>query len=137
MSSRAWQAVGSLLSISLVLALAATARSDGPSTRLKGPALAGPTHLHLIVSGAPPFIFDVDANAVREVTGVADSADATVSVARSGKDALAVVHGTQSAAVRIHLGRLDTAGSAERGTSFRRTIRPRSGCSAVRPGIAG
>jgi hypothetical protein len=91
-SSRARQAVGSLLGVGLVLALVATARSAGPLPRLTGPALAGPTHLHLVVAGAPPYIFDVDANSMRKVPGVVTSPHSVLSVAPSGQSALASVN---------------------------------------------
>jgi hypothetical protein len=81
-----------LLGVGLVvLALTATARPAGPLPRLSGPAPTGPTHLQLIVSGAPPFIYDVDANAVREVAGVVTSPHSVLSVMPSGKGALAAV----------------------------------------------
>jgi hypothetical protein len=89
-SSRARQAVGSLLGAGLVLALVATARSAGPLPRLTGPALAGPTHLHLVVSGAPPYIFDVDANARRVLSGPVAPAS-TQWVMPSGSSAVASV----------------------------------------------
>lgn len=75
----------------VVLALTATARPAGPLPRLTGPALAGPAHLHLVVSGAPPYIYDVDANAVREVPGVIASPHSLLSVMPSGGGALAAV----------------------------------------------
>ena len=63
---------GSLLGTGLVLALAATARPAGPLPRLSGPALAGPTHLRLIVSGGSdtfvPLV--VDSYACRMISAV-------------------------------------------------------------------
>jgi hypothetical protein len=88
---RARQALGAFLGGGLVLALTATARPAGPLPRLTGPALAGPTHLHLVLSGAPPYIYDVDANAVREVPGVIASPHSLLSVTPSGNGALAAV----------------------------------------------
>ena len=99
-----------------MLALTATARPAGPLPRLTGPALAGPTHLQLVVSGAPPYIYDVDANAVREVPGVITSPHSVLSVMPSGKGALAgvwqacnpcagdtITYARESDAVRIRL----------------------------------
>jgi hypothetical protein len=90
-SSRARQAVGSLLGAGLVLALVATARSAGPLPRLTGPALAGPTHLHLVVAGTPPYIFDVDANSIRAVSDAAGSLASTQSVMPSRSGTVAAV----------------------------------------------
>ena len=91
MSTRARQAVGSLLGISLVLALGATARSAGPVPRLTGPALAGPTHLHLVMNGVPPYIFDVDTNALRTVPAAIAKGQTVLQVQPSAKGALATV----------------------------------------------
>jgi hypothetical protein len=89
-SVRARYAFGSLLGAGL--ALTATAWPAGPLPRLSGPALAGPTHLHLIVSGVPPFIVDVDAGTVRDVPGVVGSQrHPTLWVMPSGNGALAAV----------------------------------------------
>jgi hypothetical protein len=77
-------ASGSLLGAVLVLVLAATARPAGPLPRLDGPALAGPTHLHLVVSAAPPYIYDVDANSVRAVSTAAGALDSWVRPSGSG-----------------------------------------------------
>jgi hypothetical protein len=83
--------LGAILGVGLVLALTATARPAGPLPRLAGPALAGPTHLHLVVSGAPPYIYDVDANRMRQVAGVITSPHSLLSVQASGNGALAAV----------------------------------------------
>jgi hypothetical protein len=77
-------AFGSLLGAVLVLALAATARPAGPLPRLEGPALAGPTHLHLVVSAAPPYIYDVDANTVRAVSTAGGPLDSWVRPSGNG-----------------------------------------------------
>jgi hypothetical protein len=106
-SSRARQAVGSLLGISLVLVLVATARSAGPLPRLTGPALAGPTHLHLVISGAPPYIYDVDANRVRPVSKTAGPLGDWVRP--SGDGAFVASGGSTQVAKRIQLD-----GSVER-----------------------
>jgi hypothetical protein len=89
---RVRQAVGSLLGVSLVLALTAIARADGPLPRLEGPAFAGPTHLHLIVAGAPPAIVDVDSGAVRLVPGVTTSPYSQIRLVPVTGGALAIVH---------------------------------------------
>jgi hypothetical protein len=97
-------AFGSLLGAVLVLALAATARPAGPLPRLEGPALAGPTHLHLVISAAPPYIYDVDANAVRAVSTAAGPLDSWVRP--SGKGAFVARSGccaTNKVAFRIHV----------------------------------
>jgi hypothetical protein len=91
-SSRTWQAVGSVLSVGLVLALPASARADGPLPRLEGPAFAAPTHLHLIVGGAPPAIIDLDTGAVRVVPGVTTSQYSQIRLLPIAGGALAIVH---------------------------------------------
>jgi len=123
-SSRAWQAVGSLLGISLVLMLVADARSAGPLPRLTGPVLAGPTHLHLVISGAPPYIYDVDAKRVRPVSKAAGPLGDWVRP--SGENGAFVASGTTAqVAKRI---RLD--GSVERlATGF--SVAPATGSSAT------
>ena len=96
-------AVGSLLGAMLALALVATARPAGPLPRLEGPALAGPTHLHLVVSAAPPYIYDVDTNAVRAVATAAGPLDSWVRPSANG--AFVAGYGcctTAKAAYRIH-----------------------------------
>jgi hypothetical protein len=76
-------AIGSLLGV-LVLALAANPRPAGSLPPVMGPALAGPTHLHLIVSAAPPYIYDVDANAVRAVSTAGGPLDSWVRPSANG-----------------------------------------------------
>ena len=126
MSSRAWQAVGSLLSISLVLALVATARSAGPLPRLTGPALAGPTHLHLVISGAPPYIYDVDARRVRAVSTAAGPLDDWVRP--SGQGAFVAPYGCCSAKAVAKRIRLD--GSVRR-LGAGGSMAPAAGSSAI------
>jgi hypothetical protein len=97
-------AFGSLLGAVLVLVLAATARPAGPLPRLEGPALAGPTHLHLVVSAKPPYIYDVDANTLRTVSTASGPLDSWVRPSGSG----AFVAGfgccaSTKAAYRIHV----------------------------------
>lgn len=84
--------VRALIGVGLVLALTATARADGPLPRLEGPAFAGPTHLHLIVAGAPPAIVDVDTGAVRLVPGVTTSPYSQIRLVPMPGGALAIVH---------------------------------------------
>jgi hypothetical protein len=87
----------------LVLALVATARPAGPLPRLEGPALAGPTRLHLVVSAAPPYIYDVDANTTRAVSTAAGPLDSWVRPSANG--AFVAPYGcctTTKVAVRIH-----------------------------------
>ncbi len=55
------------LAASLALAPAATSWPAGPLPPLTGPALPGPTHLHLVVSGSPPYIYDVDTDTARAI----------------------------------------------------------------------
>jgi hypothetical protein len=100
---RTRSAVGSLLGAFLVLALAASARPAGPLPPVTGPALAGPTHLHLVVSAAPPYIYDVDANAVRAVSTAGGPLDSWVRP--SGNGAFVARYGccaTTAVASRIH-----------------------------------
>ena len=123
MSSRARQAAGSLLGISLVLVLVANARSAGPLPRLTGPALAGPTHLHLVVSGAPPYIYDVDANRVRPVSKAAGPLGDWVRA--SGNGAFVASGGSTQVAKRIHLD-----GSVQR-LATGRSVAPATGSSAT------
>ena len=92
MESRARQAIGSLLCVSLVLALAASARADGPLPRLAGPAFTTPAHLHLILAGAPPAIVDLDTGIVHTVPGVTTSEYAQVRLVAMPGGALAIVH---------------------------------------------
>ncbi|MDX6563991.1 MAG: hypothetical protein QOD65_3805 [Gaiellales bacterium] len=126
MSSRAWQAVGFLLSISLVLALAATARSDGPLPRLTGPALAGPTHLHLVISGAPPYIYDVDARRVRPVS---KSAGPLGDWVRPGGTGAFVASGGCCASTQV-AKRIQLDGSVRR-LATGRSVAPAAGSSAT------
>lgn len=96
-------AVGLLLGAALVLVLAAIARPAGPLPPVTGPALAGPTHLHLVVSAAPPYIYDVDANAIRAVSTSAGPLDSWVRP--SGNGAFVARYGcctTTKVAFRIH-----------------------------------
>jgi hypothetical protein len=90
-SSRS-RVAGTLVGAGLVLALAATAGAAGPLPRLTGPAFASPTHLHLIVAGAPPAIVDVDTGAVRVVAGVTTSPYSQVRLVPIAGGALAIVH---------------------------------------------
>jgi hypothetical protein len=96
-------AFGSLLGAGLVLVLAATARPAGPLPPVTGPALAGPTHLHLVVSAAPPYIYDVDANAIRAVSTAGGPLDSWVRPSANG--AFVARYGccaTTAVAYRIH-----------------------------------
>jgi hypothetical protein len=93
-----------LLGAVLVLALAATARTSGPLPPIAGPALAGPTHLHLIVSAAPPYIYDVDTSTVRAVSVTGGPLDSWVRPSADG--AFVARYGccaTKVVASRIHL----------------------------------
>jgi hypothetical protein len=83
---------GWLASLGLALALTATARAAGPLPPLTGPAFATPTHLHLIVAGAPPAIVDVDTGAVRVVAGVTSSPYSQMRLVPMAGGALAIVH---------------------------------------------
>lgn len=87
-----------------MLALTAVARPAGPLPRVEGPPLAGSTDLHLVISAAPPYIYDVDANIIRAVSTAAGPLDSWVRpsangafVARSGCCV------TDKVAYRIHL----------------------------------
>ena len=104
-----------LLLLFLAAALAAApepAASDaaGPLPPVTGPALAGPTQLHLVISGSPPYIYDVDAGSVRSVATVAGALDSWVRP--SGNGAFVSRWGccrSRAASYRIHLD-----GSVER-----------------------
>lgn len=69
MSVRLRLAFGWLLAGALVFA-PVSARTAGPLPPIKGPSLAGPTHLRLIVSGTPPLVVDVDAAGVQKIAGI-------------------------------------------------------------------
>jgi len=58
---------------------------------LRGSSLHGPTHLHLIVSGLPPVILDVDERTTRAVAGVTGGPHDTAWVTPVGTGALAQV----------------------------------------------
>ncbi len=92
MSPPARRVLAVLLGIGLVWALPATASAAGPLPRLTGSAFAAPTHLHLIVGGAPPAIVDVDTGAVRVVDGVTTSPYSQVRLVSMAGGALAIVH---------------------------------------------
>ena len=57
----------------LLTGSAGAARSVEPLPVLSGVPLSGLTHLRLIVSGAPPYILDLDSGAIRPVAGVTDT----------------------------------------------------------------
>jgi hypothetical protein len=57
----------------LVTGSAGAVRSVEPLPVLSGVPLSGPTHLRLIVSGAPPYILDLDSGTIRPVAGVTDT----------------------------------------------------------------
>ena len=80
------------MSAGLVLALTTSARADGPLPRLAGPALPGPAHLQLILSGSPPVIVDVDTGSARTVPGVTTSRFSQVQLVPIAGGALAIVH---------------------------------------------
>ena len=86
------KAVAAILGVGLVLALTATAGADGPLPRLEGPGFAGPTHLRLIVGGAPPAIIDLDAGTTQSVPGVTTSEYSQVRLLPIAGGALAIVH---------------------------------------------
>ncbi len=88
MSSRARHAAAWLLGLGLVLAPAAAVRSAGPLPPVTGSQLQGPTHLHLVVSGVPPYVYDVDAGTTRELPVAVGS---VMFVAPSRRSALAIV----------------------------------------------
>jgi hypothetical protein len=81
---RARYGLGSLFAIGLVLLVATSARPAGPLPPVTGPALNGPTHLHLIVSATPPYIYDVDANTVRAAAAAAGPLDSWVRPSANG-----------------------------------------------------
>jgi hypothetical protein len=58
---------------------------------LPGSPLHGPTHLHLIVSGLPPLVLDVDQRTTRSVAGVTGGPHDTAWVTPVGDGALAQV----------------------------------------------
>jgi hypothetical protein len=65
--------------------------------------MAGPTHLHLVVSAAPPYIYDVDANRVRAIASAGKQLDSWVRPSADG--AFVARYGccaAQVAAYRIH-----------------------------------
>src|SRR6478735_3815673 len=62
-----------------------------PLPVLRGSPLHGPTHLHLIVSGLPPVILDVDERTTRAVAGVTGGPHDTAWVTPVGTGALAQV----------------------------------------------
>jgi hypothetical protein len=80
------------VSLGLVPPLTSAAGAAGPLPRLTGPPFAAPTHLHLIVAGAPPAIVDVDTGAVRVVAGVTTSPYSQVRLVPMAGGALAIVH---------------------------------------------
>ena len=119
-------AVGLLLGAVLVPALAVTARPAGPLPPIAGPALAGPTHLHLIVSAAPPYIYDVDASTVRAVSVTGGPLDSWVRPSADG--AFVARYGccaTKAVASRIHLD-----GSVQR-LATGASLAPAAGTSAT------
>src|SRR3954469_10419682 len=101
--------------------LVADARSAGPLPRLTGPVLAGPTHLHLVISGAPPYIYDVDANRVRPVSKAAGPLGDWGRA--SGHGGFLPSGGSTQVAKRIHLD-----GSVQR-LATGRSVAPAAGSS--------
>jgi hypothetical protein len=76
-----------LLFVASALAVApapAALHAGGPLPPVTGPALAGPTHLHLVISGSPPYIYDVDAGRVRALATVAGTLDSWVRPSGNG-----------------------------------------------------
>lgn len=61
-----------------------------PLLPLRGTTLAGPTHLRLIVAGAPPYVYDVDRDVVSPFAAVRDP-ESTVDLVPYGAGALATV----------------------------------------------
>jgi hypothetical protein len=104
MRSRARGSLLLFLAASLALAPAATSWPAGPLPPLTGPALPDPTHLHLVVSGSPPYIYDVDTDTTRAIAKPSGRLDSWVRP--SGNGAFVSHWGccrSTAASYRIHL----------------------------------
>lgn len=112
MRTRLRQTSGALLGFGLLLVVAGGARSAEPAMRLEGVPLHGPTHLRLLVAAAPPFIYDVDSNTVREIPGVVNSPNSVLSVSPSGTGVVAIVN--EGGASGVHAVRIRADGSTRR-----------------------
>lgn len=77
--------------VAIAVVPATTFAAVEPLHVLPGSPLHGPTHLHLIVSGLPPLVIDVDQRTTRSVAGVTGGPHDTAWVTSVGAGALAQV----------------------------------------------
>lgn len=107
-SRRALQSCAAALALALVSA--GTAVSAGPLPRLTGRPLAAPTHLRLVISGAPPYLLDLDSGELRDIAGLGSA-----SVTASRQAAFASVdQGCRSCAAPIAGYRIRADGTVQR-----------------------